>query len=693
MLFLLALRLCAQEDPVMRFSRQLPRGEFLYVVSDGRGDFFALGRLNDPLFPASRNAAQPKLSAGSCATYVCFDAVVAKFRGSDGEMIAATFIGGTGDENPTSIALDPQGFVYISGSTTSRNLTTTEGAVQKQSASGSSPTGFVVKLTNDLTSVWFSTYLGGTGSTRVTGIAADSGGNAYVTGVTDARDFPTSGGAFRTIGGAGMAFYTKLSSRATTYMGSTLLGAGTPAGIAFDVNGDAWIAGSTAASDYPVTTGALQTRLNRAGSSDLFLTHVSSLGKQLHYSTYLGGPANDQASDIAVDTAGNVYVGGTTYSTSFPGASETLGEVGTGFVLKFSGSSVAWFRPLRANGLSSVGSLELDTQGNIVAAGTMTGTHFPTTPGAYRRCAPTGTTAGLSPFYVRIGASDGAVKYSTYMYENAGGPRWAATLPAGDVVTMSRLQTQFEQPPNVLRRYVFSAAPANRLDCVLNAASYRSAAITPGMAVTLFGAGMGPAAGVIATLEDGKVPTTLAGVRVLFNGTPAPLLFVREDQINAIVPFAIANAATAQIRVEYEGRPIGPYTINVKAADPGIFRIGSTEFGAILNQDNSLNTPENAAARGSIVTFWATGMGPFEGSYEEGSIVGSNLSPMRLPVKVTFFGAEGQVLYAGASPDMVAGITQLNVRVPANARISSRVPITLSAGDANVQDVGYISIK
>ena len=274
-----------------------------------------------------------------------------------------------------------------------------------------------------------------------------------------------------------------------------------------------------------------------------------------------------------------------------------------------------------------------------------------------------------------------------------GGPRWAATLPAGDVVTISRLQTQFERAPNIIRRYVFSAAPANRLECVLNAASYRSGGITPGMAVTLFGSGMGPVSGVIPTLEDGKLPTSVAGVRVLFNGSPAPLLFVREDQINALVPFTTASPGAAQIRVEYEGRTIAPHTVNVKAADPGIFRIGSTEFGAILNQDNSLNTPDNPAVRGSIVTFWATGMGPFEGSYEDGSIIRSNVSLMRLPVKVAFFGSEGQILYAGASPEMVAGITQLNVRVPANARVASRIPITITAGDTTVQDVGYVSIK
>ena len=94
--------------------------------------------------------------------------------------------------------------------------------------------------------------------------------------------------------------YTKLSARGTTYVGSTFLGVGTPVGIASDINGDAVIAGVTNSPDYPTTPGAVQSTLNRTGSSDLFITHVTSLGRQLHYSTYLGGMANEQATGMAL---------------------------------------------------------------------------------------------------------------------------------------------------------------------------------------------------------------------------------------------------------------------------------------------------------------------------------------------------------------------------------------------------------
>jgi uncharacterized protein (TIGR03437 family) len=213
------------------------------------------------------------------------------------------------------------------------------------------------------------------------------------------------------------------------------------------------------------------------------------------------------------------------------------------------------------------------------------------------------------------------------------------------------------------------------------------------MVVTLFGNGMGPTEGVVATLVDGKVPVSLAGVRVLFNGVPAPLLFVREDQINAVVPFSAEGSSRAEVRVEYGGTAIAPLLVNVRNLEPGIFRIGSTEFGAILNEDNTVNSPSNPAALGSVVTFWATGMGPFESAYADGTIINANYTGLRSSVRVTVGAVEAQVLYAGASPDMVAGVTQVNLRLASNTRVSARLPISITAGDTTLSQLAYVSVK
>lgn len=678
----ISIPLFAQQDGIVKFSRQIPKAEFLHVISDGRGDVFALGRTRDATFVVPRDAAQPRLTGG-------YDLVVAKFRGSDGEMLAATFLGGSLDENPTGIALDPQGFVYVTGVTASRNFPVTEGAVQR-TPQGTSSQGFVAKFAGNLRGAAFSTYLGGNGPTRIAAITADRVGNAYVTGTTDAANFPVTPGAFRSVGGPGTAFATKLSATGTSVVSSTFLGAAAPVGIAVDLDGNMIIIGTVNAENYPVTPDAAQSTLSGRGTTDLFLTRVNPLGA-MQYSTFLGGSSNDQAAGMVQDASGSIYIGGVSYSPRFPGTSELLGEVGVAFVVKFTGLSVAWTRPLRANGLSTVSSLEAASEGGVHLTGITNSTHFETTAGAHRRCVSPDLPGGAAPYYARLGA-DGSLKYSSYVYENVGGLQWAATLPAGDLVTMGRVATQFEQAPNLLRRYALAETPSIRLDCAVNAASYRTAGITPGMAITLFGSGMGPVEGVVASLDgDGKVPATVAGVRVLVNGVPAPLLFVRQDQINAIVPFAVASSA--QVRVEYEGRAINTLALPVKIAEPGIFRLGASGFGAILNQDNTLNTPENPAARGSIITFWAVGMGPFTGSYSDGSIVGSELFPLQMPVRVTLSGAEGQVLYAGASPSMVAGITQLNVRIPANARVSSRVAIAITAGEVTIADLAYVSVR
>jgi uncharacterized protein (TIGR03437 family) len=684
LLLCLALPSFAQEDPAIRFSRQIPKAEYLYVVSDGRGDVFAAGRTRDATFPASRNAAQPRSGGG-------YDTVVVKLRGSDGETLAATFLGGSGDDLPTALTIDSFGWVYLAGTTTSRNFPTSRNAVQNANRT-TAPTGWVAKFNNNLSGIAFSTYLGGSAGTRITGIAPDSSGAAYVTGTTEARDFQVTSGAYKTTGGAGMAFFSRIISSGTSLSASTFLGVGTPIGIVVDTNGNPTIVGNTSATDYPVTGDAIQKALSQQGSTDLFITRMNSSGTGLQYSTYLGGPANDQATDVVADSPGNLFLAGITYSDSFPG-SENLDEGGSGFVLKYSSSGVDWFAPFSANGVTTVSSLELRPDGRIFAAGTTAATHLATTPDAYLRCVSPEAGGGLAPFYTRLTA-DGTVEYATYLHETLGAVRWAATLPDNDVITMNRVLTTLEPAPSILRRYNFGAASANRVGCLVNAASYANSGITPGMAVTLFGSGMGPVEGLVPSIDaSGKIPTSLGGVQVLFNGTPAPLLFVRKDQINAMVPFGVNPTSAAQVRVEYFDRSIGPRNFTVKTADPGIFRIGASGFGAIINQDGTVNTPDNPAERGSIITFWATGMGPFESFYEDGSVIGSNLSPLRLPLRVSVSGLDGEVLYAGASPEMVAGITQVNVRVPANARASSRSPISLVVGEISAPNVAYVSVR
>jgi len=178
----------------------------------------------------------------------------------------------------------------------------------------------VTKLNPTGTALVYSTYLGGTGNDAGYGIAVDTAGNAYVTGVTYSTDFPTTTGAFQTTfgGGYGEAFVTKLNPTGTALVYSTYLG-GTGSdiggGIAVDTAGNAYVTGSTG-STFPTTAGAFQTTFG--GVYDAFVTKLNPTGTALVYSTYLGGTGNDAGDGIAVDTAGNAYVTGFTESTDFP---------------------------------------------------------------------------------------------------------------------------------------------------------------------------------------------------------------------------------------------------------------------------------------------------------------------------------------------------------------------------------------
>jgi uncharacterized protein (TIGR03437 family) len=227
------------------------------------------------------------------------------------------------------------------------------------------------------------------------------------------------------------------------------------------------------------------------------------------------------------------------------------------------------------------------------------------------------------------------------------------------------------------------AIPATRphiyWECVVNAASYVGGGVAPGEMVTIFGSAMGPSGLVRLRLaEDRRLATILAETRILFNGVPAPLLYVSEKQSSAIVPYAVAGRTSVDVQVEYKGVRSDVVTMPVLASRPGIFTLDSSGRGqgAILNEDGSLNSPSNPAQRGSIVTLYATGGGEAAPGVEDGQILSSVLPGTSLPVEAFFYvGLEGldvtpkqgEVLYAGGSSGSVAGLLQVNVRVPPDA--------------------------
>lgn len=235
----------------------------------------------------------------------------------DPQIVYATYLGGAGLEEARGVAVDNVGSAYIAGFTGSPNFPVTTGAFPRRSGIDA----FVVKLTPSGRAFEYATYLGGSFDDSAHGIAVDASGNAFVTGYTRSADFPVTRTAYKTAKGVSEdGFVTKLNAQGTAVVYSTFLGANAltfPAGIALDLNGNAYIAGHTLATDLPLTPGRIATA-RAGGGFDGFLLKFNPAGSSVLYGSYLAGGASDNAARVAVDDAQHAYVVGTTWSTDFP---------------------------------------------------------------------------------------------------------------------------------------------------------------------------------------------------------------------------------------------------------------------------------------------------------------------------------------------------------------------------------------
>lgn len=249
-----------------------------------------------------------------------------------------------------------------------------------------------------------------------------------------------------------------------------------------------------------------------------------------------------------------------------------------------------------------------------------------------------------------------------------------STDPAGQVV----LTTGLDGSINVGG----AAGSTLQSNGILNAASLESGSVAPGELITLIGSGIGPAISLQAASSD--TSTLMGSISVLFDEKPAPLLYVSPNQINAIVPYGISGQDVTQVSITRGGQEIAGLSLPASTASPAIFTLDASGVGAaaILNQDSTLNSPLNPAAPGSIVMMFANGGGQTDPPGVDGQITFGVLPRPELPVSVQIDGMDAEVLYAGAAPGLVAGVLQVNSRLPEKVR-SGSVPITLRIGSAS----------
>jgi hypothetical protein len=288
----------------------------------------------------------------------------------------------------------------------------------------------------------YSTYLGGSGDDQPSGIAVDSTGSVYLAGSTDSTDFPLA-----TLGSLSSTsthvFVAKLDPTGSNLEYADYIGGNSEDegyALALDSANEVYVTGSTASSDFPLLNPYQGTY---PGSDNGFLTKVSADGSSLLYSTYLGGNGSDQPSSIAIDSLGSVLVAGNTTSTNFPVANAYQSTAGSnlgglfgnyGFLTKFSpdGSYLVYSTYLAGNSnvayncgspcwpspYSAINGIAVDSTGNAYAAGVTNTYNFPTTSGAYLTTDSTqenGSVGFASKF-----SSSGALDYSTYFYDSSG---------------------------------------------------------------------------------------------------------------------------------------------------------------------------------------------------------------------------------------------------------------------------------
>lgn len=201
---------------------------------------------------------------------------------------------------------------------------------------------------------------------------------------------------------------------------------------------------------------------------------------------------------------------------------------------------------------------------------------------------------------------------------------------------------------------------------ISNDAEGQESAIAPGELVDIFGISIGPTQAVSATAASGKLPSALGGLEVLFNGYAAPLVSAGPNQIRAIVPFETMPALPyptqpVEVQVLASATAVAPFTTNLASQVSSVFTVDGSPAGQslMINQDGTLNSAQNPAPAGSIVTIYATGLNNTDPPLASDQFA-TAAAPLGLLSQLTWTG----LLYAGAAPGLSASITQINFRVP-----------------------------
>jgi hypothetical protein len=603
------------------------------IALDSSGNAYVAGSTAQTNFPA----ASPLQSALNGSQ----DGVFAKIKADGSALVYSSYLGGSGRDSISGIAVDSSNDVYLAGTTSSTDFPTAN--PYQAHLSNSKTSAFLAKVNAAGTQLVYSTYLGGSIQDQGLAVAVDNLGSAYVTGSTQSSDFPTLH-AYQPSLAAGSditnAFITKFSPDGQSLVYSTYLGGNNanepdgPSGVGLDSGNRAFVAGTTGSTNFP-TVNAYETQNSTIpdNGSTGFVAEFSEDGTSLVYSTYLGGSGEfDSILGIAVAPDGSVYLGGQTASTDFPenspiqtelqGATPDPNAAANGFITKFASANVAGSTTTTVTATANpqiVGQSVTFTatvvaaSGNVGPAGTVT---FTIDGGAGNSVAltPSGNDSGTAAYSTGTLAAGTHTVTANFVASAGGGSNSSGTLketidnPAADTPTFSPapgnytthqtitladatphttiyFTTDGSTPSNRSTRYTgaFRIATAKTIQAVAYAAGYPHSSVARGVYTFEL-----PAAGPVFSMKAGTYSTDLSVT--LSDTTPSPTIYYTTDgstPTNKSTRYTGAIAVTASETIQaiadavgYTSSPVATaaYVIQLPVAATPTFSVPPAEY-------------------------------------------------------------------------------------------------------------------
>lgn len=400
------------------------------ITTGPDGSIYFCGYTNFSTFPTSVGAYDRTQNGG-------VDAVVGRINPGTGDLMFATYLGGTGNDTAKAIAVDKLGNAYVTGAATASSFPIAPNAYDASLNGGTDC--FLSKLNPTGTTLIYSTYIGGSGTEEGLAIAVNDSLQPYIAGYSSSTNYPTFASSYsRYRTGGNDAIITKFSSDGSrllysTYLGGTLSDVAN--GITIAPDQTAYVCGTTTSTNFPTTTNVIGTSLHGAG--DGFVTAINSLGTLLGYSTYVGGNGLDEARGIARNVIGEIYVCGSTTSTDLPTDAGTsldrsYNGNGDGFLALVNTGATAfyYYTYLGGAGSDEARSVYVNAKGLPVVIGSTASSGFPTTPRGF----DTSYNGGGDAFAVVIDGTGAGLSYGTFFGGSGLDEGRAATVdPQGNI--------------------------------------------------------------------------------------------------------------------------------------------------------------------------------------------------------------------------------------------------------------------